>query len=46
LEQLIAAEHPETDIDAALLAQQEEIDPHQLFRLLLLPLERVKQNPK
>lgn len=46
LEQLIAAEHPETDIDAALLAQEEEIDPHQLFRLLLLPLERVKQNPK
>ena len=26
--------------------QEAAVDPHQVFRMLLLPLERVKQNPK
>jgi hypothetical protein len=46
LEELIAREHPEVDIDGAIAEQEETIDPYQMFRLLLLPLERVKQNPK
>src|SRR4029079_19042678 len=46
LEELIAREHPEVDLDAAIEERAEAVDPHQLFRLLLLPLENVKQNPK
>ncbi len=46
LEELIAREHPEVDADAAIAEQDEEVDPYQLFRLLLLPLEKVKQNPR
>mgnify|MGYP003895215089 CR=1 FL=1 len=29
-----------------MLEREEAIDPYQLFRMLLLPLENVKQNPK
>ena len=46
LEELIAREHPEVRIDDALAEQDEAVDPYQLFRLLLLPLEKVKQNPR
>ncbi|MBY0514804.1 MAG: HD domain-containing protein [Gemmataceae bacterium] len=46
LEELIAREHPEVELDAALAEQDEAVDPHHVFRLLLLPLEAVKQNPK
>ncbi|MCI0704584.1 MAG: tRNA adenylyltransferase [Planctomycetia bacterium] len=46
LEELIAREHPEVSIDEALAEQEEAVDPYQLFRLLLLPLENVKQNPR
>src|SRR5438874_11446142 len=46
LEELIAREHPEVSIDEALADQGEAIDPYQVFRMLLLPLENVKQNPK
>ena len=46
LEELIAGEHPEVAIEDALAEQEEAVDPYQLFRLLLLPLENVKQNPK
>ena len=46
LEELIAREHPEMNLDAAMEERGEEIDPHQIFRLLLLPLEHVKQSPK
>jgi hypothetical protein len=46
LEELIAREHPEVRIEEALAEQGEAIDPHQVFRMLLLPLESVKQNPK
>ena len=33
-------------IEEALLEREEAVDPHQMFRLLLLPLEKVKQSPK
>ncbi|MFO0802497.1 MAG: HD domain-containing protein [Gemmataceae bacterium] len=46
LEELIAREHPEIAIEEALLEREEAVDPHQMFRLLLLPLEQVKQSPK
>jgi hypothetical protein len=46
LEELIAKEHPEVMIEEALLEREEAVDPHQMFRLLLLPLEKVKQSPK
>jgi predicted nucleotidyltransferase len=46
LEGLIAREHPEVQIEDAIAEQEEAVDPYQLFRLLLLPLETVKQNPK
>ena len=45
LEQFLKREYPDLNADDALAEQEEAIDPHQLFRLLLLPLERVKQNP-
>src|SRR3954462_15511292 len=46
LEELIARGHPEISLDDAMQERQEPVDPYQLFRLLLLPLENVKQNPK
>jgi predicted nucleotidyltransferase len=46
LEELIATEHPELALEEALAEQEEAVDPYQLFRLLLVPLENVKQNPR
>ncbi len=46
LEQLLRKEYPDVDIDGAIAEQREAVDPYQVFRLLLLPLENVKQNPK
>src|SRR5947209_9945400 len=46
LEELIAREHPEVKLDEALAEQDEAVDPYQMLRLLLLPLEKVKQSPK
>ena len=46
LEQLLAAEYPGFDVDNAVEDADAETDPYPLYRLLLLPLEAVKQNPK
>ncbi len=46
LEELIADQHPEVSIDDAIAEQEEAADPYQLFRMLLMPLENVKQSPK
>jgi predicted nucleotidyltransferase len=46
LEELIAREHPDVKLEEALAEQDEAVDPYQIFRMLLLPLERVKQSPK
>src|SRR5580700_7796787 len=46
LEELIAREHPEVKMEEAMAEREEAVDPYQIFRLLLLPLETVKQNPK
>jgi HD domain len=46
LEQFLEQEYPNINIDETLADQDEEIDPYQLFRLLLLPLEKVRQSAK
>jgi predicted nucleotidyltransferase len=46
LEELIACEYPDVNLDESLVEDEEQIDPYQMFRLLLLPLEQVKQSTK
>ncbi|HJZ93157.1 MAG TPA: tRNA adenylyltransferase [Gemmataceae bacterium] len=43
LEELIAREYPDVNLDETAAEAEEEIDPYQMFRLLLEPLEKVKQ---
>jgi hypothetical protein len=43
LEELMAREYPDFDVEAGL--EEEVADPYPLFRLLLLPLEKVRQSP-
>ena len=45
LEELIRREHPDADLDAA-EAGVDALDRFELYRLLLEPLERVKQDPR
>jgi hypothetical protein len=45
LEELLRREYPGVNLDEELLAAEEAIDPYQLFRMLLLPLEEVRQSP-
>ena len=44
LENLITREHPGTDLEAEIMRVEEHLDRWELFRLLLEPLERVRQN--
>jgi predicted nucleotidyltransferase len=46
LEELLIREYPGLDFEAELSAEAVRIDPYQMFRLLLQPLENVKQSPK
>jgi hypothetical protein len=46
LEELIAAEYPDVDIEEAISEVEDEIDPYQMYLHLLRPLERVKQAAK
>ena len=46
LEDLIAIEYPEVNLDEAAMEAEEEVDPYQFYRLLLGPLEQVKQSAK
>src|SRR5438874_10652373 len=43
LEELLARAYPDQDLEARL--EEEVVDPYPLFRLLLLPLEKVEQSP-
>ncbi len=45
LEELLANEYPQLDIEAAVNQFAESVDRFQLYYSLLLPLENVKQNP-
>ena len=46
LEGLLKIEYPEIDISSSLEQAEEMLDRFQVFQMLLLPLENVKQNPK
>lgn len=46
LEELIAKEYPDVNLDETAAEMEGEVDPYQMFRLLLLPLEQVKQSAK
>ena len=46
LEDLIAQEYPDVNLDPTALEAADDVDPYQLFRLLLLPLDQVKQSAK
>ncbi|MDX1945764.1 MAG: HD domain-containing protein [Pirellulaceae bacterium] len=46
LEQLLGAEYPDLDLEAALASVAEQVDRFQVFQSLLLPLENVKQSPQ
>lgn len=46
LEALLAREYPDLEIDEAVAAAEQQVDRFQMYRLLLLPLEQVKQSPK
>jgi hypothetical protein len=45
LEELLVREYPDLDLDAELAAAAEAPDPYQYYRMLLLPLEKVRQSP-
>ncbi len=44
LEQFLAGEYPELDVEAALLDAQQQPDRFQVYEALLLPLENVREN--
>ncbi|HUE71255.1 MAG TPA: HD domain-containing protein [Pirellulaceae bacterium] len=46
LEQFMAAEYPDLDLEAAIAEVAEKVDRFQVYQSLLLPLENVKQNLK
>src|SRR5438874_16931 len=46
LEELLAREYPNLDLEGALEAGIGEVDPYQIYRMLLLPLENVRQSPQ
>ncbi len=45
LEELLAREYPDLDLDAELNAAEAAVDPYPVFRMLLLPLENVQGSP-
>jgi predicted nucleotidyltransferase len=46
LEELLAREYPDLDVEEELQAAATAVDPYQIYRMLLLPLEEVKQSPR
>jgi predicted HD phosphohydrolase len=46
LEELIEEEYPELDLEGELQSAEDSIDPYQIYRMLLLPLEEVRQSPR
>src|SRR5437868_6224109 len=45
LEELLAREYPDLDLEGELRAGEVRVDPYPVFRMLLLPLEEVKGGP-
>jgi hypothetical protein len=46
LEELLQREYPGLNLEGELQAREEILDPYQIYRMLLLPLENVKGSPK
>lgn len=46
LEQFLAEEYPQVDTEQAVLEAEQRVDRFQIYEMLLLPLESVKQSPK
>jgi hypothetical protein len=46
LEELMAREYPGLDLEGELHTAVDQVDPYQVFRLLLLPLENVRQSAR
>jgi predicted nucleotidyltransferase len=46
LEELLAREYPDLDLEGALDEAAAAVDPYPVFRRLLLPLEEVRQSPR
>ncbi len=46
LEEFLVHEYPGIDLEAEMESQSEAVDPYHLYRMLLLPLENVKQSPR
>ncbi len=46
LEELMEREYPGLNLEGELEAREEAVDPYQIYRMLLLPLEEVKGSPK
>ncbi len=46
LEQLLAREYPDVSLEQSVLEAESRVDRFQIYEMLLLPLENVKENPK
>jgi predicted nucleotidyltransferase len=46
LEQILAREYPDAALEQTVLEAESRLDRFQIYRMLLLPLEQVKENPK
>jgi len=46
LEELVAQEYPDLNMESALAESAAAVDPYPVFRMLLLPLENVRQSPR
>jgi hypothetical protein len=46
LEELLTRDYPGIDIEHELQSSSKVLDPYQLYRMLLLPLEEVQQSPR
>jgi predicted nucleotidyltransferase len=46
LEEFLAAEYPDLNMESAIEESAAAVDPYPVFRLLLLPLENVRQSPQ
>ena len=44
LEQMLAREYPEAALDQTVLENESRVDPFQIYEMLLLPLEQVKES--
>jgi len=46
LEELLTKEYPNLDLEHEVVSAETAVDPYQIYRMLLLPLENVQQSPR